>query len=809
MKMKLVWSVVESFFLDRILRTRTGLACAAALLIVFCNAVYWIFAVYSLSSGGLTVSPDGPWEPESYRSDASSPLGALAITSCVPVRPWYALGMRLLRVNVDFAPGDSNRRQGECWWDVDMLSEGQWLDLAGGKIEAAVVVPFALWSGNDHARVAGGQLILESESPDGHHGRLYSPWVDFADWTFRETLALSLGPGQALGWRDVDFYPFRIKRVGIKVALNDRAAHPYTGSVLLSNLKIYPPTVDESRIARTNALNERLPSSDEATLQKLPARQAAAPGVRVIPVGPGLTESGGFVRDIKIAPEPANPESRVWNMQVYFPEYSPAVTGRSARVGYSLAQPLDLRGKKVSTWVAVGPSLRGYVVRANTVQLEVFDSAGRFLRGPAANVSSNGLEFDSKLSATSSRWIKLEVPLTNGSPVALGALQLGFRADQVQRIGVRFLTGKFSNEFRISLYPLRGTMFLSEFRIEDDPLAAEVVAEPPHFDVVERPPVPIENFYVGVNYPWINYGYDAAAYSFGGRSRCGFSSLANRQKLDLEFSRFAEHGIRLVRVWILGDLRAGVVFFDADGKVVGIDNCVRPDVQALVEVARKYRIQLIPVLMDFLVADESSQMQFGARKWTEGEHADLITNPDRGKELIQKALRPVVEILSAANRESGFAVIYAVDVFNESDNAVGIFHSRTFHALKDFVREVRNMIRSVDSSLKVTLGVRNRDDLMRYWWDIDLDIVQYHFYDAFEEEEERPLHFPVSQLGFRRPVILGEVEPSDTERKLTTVYADGADGIVFWGGANDLDGYHVDLDAIKHWLDAKHSLRRH
>ena len=79
--------------------------------------------------------------------------------------------------------------------------------------------------------------------------------------------------------------------------------------------------------------------------------------------------------------------------------------------------------------------------------------------------------------------------------------------------------------------------------------------------------VPIEQFQVGVNYSTGNrYGYNAGLYPFGGRDFCGFST--NRQKLLRDFRSLAEHGVDLVRIFLLDDLRSGVLL-DRNGRAAG------------------------------------------------------------------------------------------------------------------------------------------------------------------------------------------------------------------------------------------------
>src|SRR5687767_4291027 len=111
-----------------------------------------------------------------------------------------------------------------------------------------------------------------------------------------------------------------------------------------------------------------------------------------------------------------------------------------------------------------------------------------------------------------------------------------------------------------------------------------------------RTPDP-DRFIVGVNLPWVGYGTDIGAsawYPDGGLAR----QPASLEALDRTFATLAGDGIPIVRVFLLCDLRSGVLF-DAGGGPSGIDRAVIPDLTALVETARRHGVGLMPVLLDF------------------------------------------------------------------------------------------------------------------------------------------------------------------------------------------------------------------
>jgi hypothetical protein len=764
------------------------------------------FALRRPSGNGAHASFAEAWQVERYRAGEGSDLGALGVRSCSPVSPWFAGRARLLRLDVDFSHGDPDRRQGECWFDVDTLGLGRVLNLAGGSVEASLLVPFSLTSKYEEARIAGAQLIAESESADGHRGRLYSSWADFTNWWALETRALTITGEPVVGsaWKDADFNPLRIVRLGVKLALNSAAQGSFRRSVILTDFVVHLPSAaaieEETRRLRTR----RQPPPDVETLARLDPLESRQPdsvrlfGDRV------LTPMTSSVRSLELVPEPANIARRVWKVELQFPKYEPDSTGRTARFSYVLSQPLDLRRTRLTAWAAVGPSLRGFTPRPNRIEFELVDESGHLFRGPAADVSANGMSFDMNAREFASRWIRFDVSPGAGRQQT-GSRDDAFDAGRVRQVGIRFVVGKFSNELRLEPYPLTGTLLLSNVMLEDDPHAVDLVAALDARHPVEKQPVPFDQFQIGVNYgTGHRYGYNAGLYPFGGRNLCGFSD--HRQKLLRDFRSLAENDIHLVRIFLMDDLRSGVVL-DQTGRASGLDPCARRDVRALIETAADAGIQLIVVLMDYLIADGARPAkEFGVRRWSEGEHPQLIIDAAARQQFLARVVQPIVQEIADANRDYGGRVIFAVDVANEFENATAVFRRETIRDVKTFVRDVLGLIRS--TGLKTTFGSRSRRDLIRYWSDLDgIDIWQFHYYDAMQEDGES-WHLPAGQLGLVGPVIMGELEPSNIEEKIQTAWADGYSAVLFWAAQSvqdtqPLDGFRIDFSAIKRWREAK------
>ncbi len=654
-------------------------------------------------------------------------------------------------------------------------------NLLGSKIASTLDIPsefltLGAWN--------GAQLILESENVDGNKARFYSPWVDLkgSPWNMVfEVTDANLSTGNT----DIGFDPERIIRCGIKIALNSRASESYQGNFSVCSFSIDLPTVAVAR--SPNPTN-----TDQQAVNKLTALPEPAPGDKILSVDDYLKAENFVQPSIR-----KDPQSKFWELTLRYDKYQIPTAQRSARAIYELKAPSDFSNKTIVTWVAIGPTLRGAMSRPNLVQLELYDAENRVMRGPAADCSKAGMRFDKNGMPDASQWMQLEASPVSGGLSAPDYTEKGFDPHRVQKIGIRFEVGKFSDALRKKPYPLNGELRLSEFRIKSNPRSTPVKLPLVTNKPIDRKPVMKHEFMVGLNYAFINYGWDIGQCPYGQRDIGGFST--QRHKLERDFSDFKANGIKLVRVFLLGDLRTGVVL-NADGYVTGLDKHVLPDLDALIDVAAKHGIKLMPVLVDFLIADGVSNRDIGEARWVmnEGEAVPLLIEQNKRASFLENGLKPIIKHLATANA-SHSNLIYAIDIANEIENARAIMTNARFLEAKTFVQQVRDLIRQTAPDLPVSLGSRNRENMIGLWSDLSLDIWQYHYYDRMEEEERRPLAFPAGSFGFANPIILGEVEPSEIERKLDVIYANGYHGALFWS-YSEKDGFSVDLSAIKRWL---------
>ena len=275
-------------------------------------------------------------------------------------------------------------------------------------------------------------------------------------------------------------------------------------------------------------------------------------------------------------------------------------------------------------------------------------------------------------------------------------------------------------------------------------------------------------FLVGANLPWFHYGID-----FGGnawRPDGGIGQARERAQLDRTFQSLAGSGVQCVRWFLLCDGRAGIRFSEG-GRPLGLDEHIVRDIDAALDVAQRHDIHIIFVLLDFLVCDLARAVrgvQMGGRR-------HLFAEPAHRHALLDTVFRPLFE------RYGQEPIIFAWDIINEPEwiKTVGLAD------VDLFLTESIALIRSSTSQL-VTIGsagVRWRD---RYSA-LQLDFDQVHWYDSLKHQPS--LETPVSQLGFDRPVLLGEFPTRGSKRTpeniVATARAAGYSGAFYWSVLSD------------------------
>jgi hypothetical protein len=250
-------------------------------------------------------------------------------------------------------------------------------------------------------------------------------------------------------------------------------------------------------------------------------------------------------------------------------------------------------------------------------------------------------------------------------------------------------------------------------------------------------------FTVGVNLPWLDYGQDfgANAWQPGG----GLARPERRERLRRVLADLAESGSSLVRFWLFGDGRSGLVQ-DASG--LHLDDCFFADLDAAAALLRESGLRALFVLLDFLwfaPVRTVNGVSLGGRR-------ALVRDPASRADLLARVLAPL------AARYSQEPAVAGWDLINEPEWAtlgLGTLDPRcsiSRREMRALLAEIARVFRR-EASQPLTVG------LARARWlslvdGLDLDFHQVHWYEANDSLAD--LGRPVRLLGLDRPVLLGE-----------------------------------------------------
>ena len=253
------------------------------------------------------------------------------------------------------------------------------------------------------------------------------------------------------------------------------------------------------------------------------------------------------------------------------------------------------------------------------------------------------------------------------------------------------------------------------------------------------------DFTVGANLPWLDYGLD-----FGGNAwqpEGGLSRPERRARMRRALAGLAASGAEVVRWWLLGDGRAGLRE-DGEGRVLGLDDRVLPDMDAAVEGLREAGLRALFVLVDFLWLD-APRLVNGVRL---GGRRDHVRDPDPRARLVENVFVPLAERYGREPAVAGW------DLMNEPEwatLAVGTLDPRRSVSrgeMRTFLGEAAAAFRSrVTQPLSVGLASARWLSLLD---GLPLDDLQVHWYESLDALTT--LARPVETLAGGRPVLLGE-----------------------------------------------------
>ena len=308
-------------------------------------------------------------------------------------------------------------------------------------------------------------------------------------------------------------------------------------------------------------------------------------------------------------------------------------------------------------------------------------------------------------------------------------------------------------------------------------LAATLWPQPP----VNRLAVNGQPFFLaGVNYPW-KTGQD---FGNGGWGHSGVSDPTTYAEVDTDFANMAAMGVRVVKWRVFQDGRYGIRF-DGQGNPVGLDDYVFKDVDAALTIARKHNIYLVFTLFDsglWATNCISQGVQMGG-------HADLLTDPIKRQELMNRVVIPFIQHVTRNGRVVGYELIaepdWGVHELNpDNDGRIKL----SLDQVRTFVRSLVGAVRSQSNALLTVEANRSRD--LVDWRGLGLDYYSFSWYDWLEPYD--PLNTPASHFGLNKPIVIGEFPAQSTLHPLDNVlniaWQQGYAGAFVWSYAG-IDKY--------------------
>ncbi len=448
----------------------------------------------------------------------------------------------------------------------------------------------------------------------------------------------------------------------------------------------------------------------------------------------------------------------------------------------------------------VGDGRRNWA-RPHRARLFLVDVRGRRLYLPHSPIVDRPQATDG--------WLDLRGEPTVDVPAALGFADAGFDPGRVTALGLS--VEGFNREGET----VAGTIELRDLRVSfrAEPTAARILPPDPSVQAGEaRRAAEMEvrlrqrcrvlpgQLAVGVNLAWPTarspVGEEMQLYGrmLDGGTRwhdrlwdLGDQAVSDSVRADFRGIRETFGPGAPVRLWLFADLRSGMVL-DAEGDPVTATDRARAGMRELLRLAAEEQVVLIPVLLDFHLADGVSRSGPNGA-WQVNDRPDLVTDPRRRAKLV-KALEDFVRA------HAGDSNILAWDVMNEPENAAAVVTPAHFADLQALVAElVAAVHRAGDLA---TVGHRNAVDPDRFARGREAtDLGQLHYY-PFVETRPNPtrLDLPLRPILGPLPGGWGElqVRPGQVAAQLAAARRAGHRLLLFWswrGHQETGDGFAV------------------
>jgi len=314
-----------------------------------------------------------------------------------------------------------------------------------------------------------------------------------------------------------------------------------------------------------------------------------------------------------------------------------------------------------------------------------------------------------------------------------------------------------------------------------------------------------KRFMYGVNYAWKQFASD-----FGGLFQWGLSGVSgNAASYAADLADMHDHGINVIRWFVLPEFRSDGVVFDSDDRPLELGGSMEEDLQKALELAQQNDVYLMLCLFSF--------DGFRATEDSFGVHipgmSDIATDATSRKALVDNVVKPIARIVEASPYRHR---MIAWDIINEPEWAmVGSslygddmdfdyqpsLEQLTHEEMETFIDDVLAALR-LESSALITVGSAGRKWL-HAWQELDLDFYQFHLYEWVNGLW--PYTDPVSSFAIDgKPVLIGEFPSGDLAEGIThdevlaSLHTGGYAGAMTW---QYTETTAVQLDDIKAFAD--------
>ncbi|HEX8872775.1 MAG TPA: hypothetical protein VF758_08420, partial [Candidatus Acidoferrum sp.] len=250
-------------------------------------------------------------------------------------------------------------------------------------------------------------------------------------------------------------------------------------------------------------------------------------------------------------------------------------------------------------------------------------------------------------------------------------------------------------------------------------------------------------FFLGVNYPWLNYARDFGQSPSG---HDGVSLPRMQQRIAQDFARIRECGATVVRWFLFGDGRGG--FLTEKGIPRKPDPFLFPDVAAALQLAERFEVKLCFSLIDFLWLQEHGKAN------PQNPQSQVLQFAAGREGFLEDVLIPLFTEFRA------HPALFAWEIANEPEWAIREFHrdaKAKFHFadFRAFAEEIAQAVHDF-AGVPVTLGSA-RLMWLRAWTELGLDLYQAHYYPATERDTGAGLAAQLAKLSaLDKPLWLGE-----------------------------------------------------